>query len=227
MPPDREFQALQKAIRANDLVTVRRILTEDPDLALSRPKDQLAPLLVAAYARSDQLVQELLGCGVVPDVFEATILGDTARLRSILSVDRTAANRFSSDGWTPLHIAVGYGQLEAARMLLAHGASLTAVSENGIRNQPLQAAVAGGHPPLVRLILDAGADPNHQSHGGFTAAHLAAEGGDTTILELLRASGADLDRPAEGGKTPLDIAVEHKQKAAVDWLQHASVTSSR
>jgi uncharacterized protein len=225
--PVREYQALRKAIRSNDVAAAREILDKNPELALARPKNELSALLVAGYARSNAIVRNLLGRGVLPDVFEAAVLGDTQGLTRILSEDRSAASSFSHDGWTPLHIAVGFGQLEAARILLDHGAPLDAVSRNGIRNQPLQAAVAGGHPPLVRLILKTGGNPEHRSHGGFTAAHLAAEGGDPKILELLLAGGADFAQAADGGKTPLDIATEHHQKAAVLWIKKNSKTAPK
>ena len=215
----REMQAFQKAARADDIPTARRMLAEEPNLAFAAPKGGISPLLLAGYVRSDELVKDLRGRGVVPDVFEASVLGDTQRLERILSADPKAVQGFSPDGWTPLHLAVGYSRIDAAKLLLKHRAPLDAVSKNGIRNQPLQAAVAGGNPALVGLILEAGGEPDHRSHGGFTAAHIAAEGGDVKILELLRTSGADLSKPADGGKTPRDIAIENGQKAAANWLE--------
>lgn len=62
---------------------------------------------------------------------------------------------------TPLHMACQQGHLEVAKLLLGSGAPVDARDAYG--NTPLWKAVfafQGGDPELIRLLLDAGADPD-------------------------------------------------------------------
>ncbi len=217
-PPANTRRELDAAIRSKDLSAVRRLLERDPALARSRNKEEPSPLMVAVYCGAADIARDLASRGPT-DLFEATCLGDVSRVDDLLSRDPGLVDSYSSDGWTALHLAAHFAQPEVARLLLSHGARVGAVSRNGIANQPLQAAIAGRAPQLVAILLSAGADANHRSHGGFTAAHLAAENGSLEMLEMLRAAKADLGAQAEGGKTPLDLAKEGHHDAVVTWLR--------
>ena len=91
---------------------------------------------------------------------------------------------YSPDGWTLLHLAPWAGQPETTRLLLERGADLTAVSTNALRNQPLNAAVAGPNAETrtacVRLLLEAGADANNRQERGHTPLHTSAHLGDNS-----------------------------------------------
>ena len=66
---------------------------------------------------------------------------------------------------TPLHMAAQQGQLDAARALVAAGAPANARDAYG--NTPLWQAVfafQGGDPALIRLLLEAGADPDSKNN---------------------------------------------------------------
>jgi uncharacterized protein len=66
---------------------------------------------------------------------------------------------------TPLHAACQQGHLEAARVLVAAGARIDARDSFG--NTPLWRAVfafQGGEPELIRLLLEAGADPDSKNN---------------------------------------------------------------
>jgi len=53
-------------------------------------------------------------------------------------------------GWTPLHQAAAHGREECAKLLVAHGASLTAKSDDG--RTPLEMARAKSHDALEGLL---------------------------------------------------------------------------
>jgi ankyrin repeat protein len=57
----------------------------------------------------------------------------------------------------------------------------------------------------VKLLLDAGADPDALSDNDLAAIHLAAEEGKLDIIRLLADAGADLEIQAGNGKTALRI----------------------
>lgn len=66
---------------------------------------------------------------------------------------------------TPLHLACQQGGLDVARALVAAGAPVDA--QDGYGNTPLWRAVfafQGGDPALIRLLLDAGADPDRKNN---------------------------------------------------------------
>ncbi len=115
--------------------------------------------------------------------------------------------RFSTDGWTTLHLAAFFGHPGAVRLLLEHGSEVDARALNTMRNTPLHAAVAG---PMdaggVRLLLDHGADPDARQEGGFTPLHSAAQRGDAGTVRLLLERGARTERPDDEGRVPADLA---------------------
>jgi ankyrin repeat protein len=69
----------------------------------------------------------------------------------------------------------------------------------------IHAAVDFGNTACVRLLLQAGADPDAQTSAGLTAAFVAAARGYADILRVLASFGADLDLgPAH--RTPAEAA---------------------
>lgn len=58
----------------------------------------------------------------------------------------------------------------------------------------------------ARLLLDAGADPNHAPTYGMTPLHRAASYGEPGMIRMLLDAGADPCRIDHGGSTPLDAA---------------------
>jgi uncharacterized protein len=215
-PPS--FSEFLDAVRAKDAVRCRQMLDVDPTLATSVGPDGLGPLTAAGYAGAAEIAALLKDRGARPSIHEATILDDRELVRRMLLARPPLVGSFSPDGWTPLHLAAHFGRGEIARELLERHAPIDAVARNGIGNQPLEAAVAGGHVGLVRTLLAAGADPDHRSHGGLTALHAAAYSGDLSMVRLLVSAGADVDAAMEGGKTALDLATEQGRTEVVDWL---------
>jgi hypothetical protein len=78
-------------------------------------------------------------------------------------------------GWTSLRVAVNYGHLESARLLLEHGAHVDIADNRG--DTPLMGALLANSAPeqLVRLLLKHGANATRcndaGSHALFTARH--------------------------------------------------------
>ena len=91
----------------------------------------------------------------------ACAAGDTARMRELLAREpdlaRAVAPGREHGGWTALHEAARSGQADALGLLLAHGANPNA-REEGDNTTPLHWAAARGDFPMMRALLDAGAD---------------------------------------------------------------------
>jgi uncharacterized protein len=58
-----------------------------------------------------------------------------------------------NDGNTPLLLAARYGRLDACKVLVGAGASLTSVNKAG--HSPMDAARQGGNPAVEDCLLDA------------------------------------------------------------------------
>lgn len=102
------------------------------------------------------------------------------------------------DGWdrdrtaTPLLMAFFREQWTAVRVLLAAGASVDVVGSEG--DTPLLCAVEHGDPPMLHVVLSAGAGQTlERSRGldGVTPLGLAAGRLDVDSVRALRAAGAD------------------------------------
>jgi len=69
-------------------------------------------------------------------------------------------------GSSPLLIAALHGQLEAARILIEHGANIQKQNNDG--STPLHVAAFFGYREIVELLLAEGADPNLENNKGET-----------------------------------------------------------
>jgi uncharacterized protein len=152
-------ERLFDAISADDGDAVAELLEARPDLAGARNKDGLSPVLQALYNGRNALVDILLDANPPLDVFDAAAVGRTRGLEELLEADPELARAWSPDGFTALHYAAFFGQEDAARVLLDHGAAPRVVSTHReIRVAPVQSAAAGGHDSIVRLLLEHGAE---------------------------------------------------------------------
>ena len=153
------------------------------------------------------------------ELADAAQTGNTARLRELLDHNRDFATMPDLAGCTPLHYAAWFGHLDAARYLLSIKADVAAISMDPLRNQPLHAAATAGHAAIVELLLDAGADPNAEQSGQWTALHGAAEKGHAAVVRLLLERGAAPARRSYSGATPLALARERGHADVTALLQ--------
>lgn len=165
-------------------------------------------LLEALYRGDRDKVEAALAERPDLTIFEAAAVGDSERVRELLSVRPGAIADWSPDGFTALHLAAFFGRETVAATLLEHGANVNAVAKNPLRVQPLHSAAAAGHTPVARLLLEHGADPNARQEGGFVPLHAAAQARNDELYELLLASGADQDAATDDGRTAADFRAE-------------------
>lgn len=216
-------QTFLQLIQSGNAAVVAAALENDPSLAAYRDGQGVSALLWAVYTGQTKiralLIAKLAVIGVPLDVFEAASTGSEARLQTILSEDAAAAQAFSGDGWTALHLAAAFGTPLSVAALVFRGARVDAVSQNGQKNQPLHAALALNKiPSTIELLIAHGADVNAAQTGGFTAIFSAAAANRLDLAEMLMEHGANPHLANEQGKTPADFAREHGHTDLAEWF---------
>ena len=154
----------------------------------------MSDLLQAVYRGDQAAVDELLAGGPELDVFEASALGRTDRLRELLDADASLANAWADDGFQPLGLASFFGHVEAARLLVERGAEVNSASRNDFKVMPLHSAVAekdaDARYELAAFLLEHGADPNARQQDEYTPLMAADQVGDSRLRQLLIEHGA-------------------------------------
>ena len=179
------------------------------------------PPLLAAIYRNEAAAMLLLDKGadirVRDGAYKVTTLHAACDFTNV-RVDRSAiAARLikmgadvnaESAGRTPLHFAAA-GSAACVRLLLGAGARLEALDNLG--RTPLAWAASNGNLESARLLLDAGADPNHEDKEGGSAftegynrpemrALLETRGGRLSVAQM--AQRAKMEMLLRGGFSP-------------------------
>ena len=212
-------QRFLNLIRTGETAEVAAAAEEDKSLVACRDAQGVSALLWSVY-NGQPLIRDFLVAHLPElDVFEASAVGDCARLESLLRQDAVLAYQTSADGWSPLHLAAAFGGHQATALLLAHGAHVHQSSRNPMHNQPLHACIAlGGELETVRLLIAQGADMNAAQAGGYTPLHQAAAAGRRELVLLLLDAGADPGRLCDQGKTPGEYARERGHQLITELL---------
>jgi ankyrin repeat protein len=138
--------------------------------------------------------------------------------------------------WRPLHFAVRYGSLEAAKLLLERDAHLDAPTLRG--DTALHLAITYAvelssttrialiedtkrDEEMLRLLIDEGANVNAASSFTSTPLHLAIKAGREDLCQLLLDSGANPDIPDTLGATPLHRAIKMENLTLVELILNA------
>jgi ankyrin repeat protein len=216
-------QDFLQLIQSGNEAAVTAALENDPSLAEYRDAQGVSALLWSVYTGQRKvsilLMAKLATLGIPLDVFEAASTGDEARLHAILSENASAAQAFSSDGWTALHLAAAFGTPLSVGALIFRGARVDAVSQNAQQNQPLHAALAlGKNPSTIELLVSHGADVNATQAGSFTPIFSAAAANRIDLAEMLMEHGANPHHASDQGKTPADFAREHGHAELAAWF---------
>jgi hypothetical protein len=123
-----------------------------------------------------------------------------------------------------LPVAAALGRVDDSRRLLS-------AASRQDRHLALTLAASSGHVEIVRLLLDAGEDPNRYNpvggHSHTTPLHQAAGGGHDEVVRLLVERGARLDlKDILWQATPADWA-RHGGRTEIEAYLRAQLTPSR
>jgi ankyrin repeat protein len=199
---------LVAAITGGDVDAVRELLREDPVLASARDADGLPVLLLALFHQQRAVADALLEAGPELGILEAAASGRADRVRELLAADPESINERTPEGFTTLGLAAFLGGPEAVRVLLEHGADADDDADNPFGVRPVHAAGAAHDHETMKLLLEAGANPNQRQRGGFVPLHEAAHTDDVEMAKLLLAYGADPALTADDGRDARRMAAD-------------------
>ncbi|MES2842787.1 MAG: ankyrin repeat domain-containing protein [Pseudomonadota bacterium] len=173
------FSDFFSAVKRDDVGAVRQLAQRGFDLN-TRSEEGEHALFLALREDAPDVTGFLLGQAKV-QVESRTPKDESPLMMAALKGKLEAARRLiarnaevNKPGWTPLHYAATNADetsLPMARLLLEHHAYIDAESPNG--TTPLMMAAHYGHPTVVKLLLEEGADPLLKNQQGLTAIDFA------------------------------------------------------
>ena len=166
LPPlDPKAIAMVEALRAADRQSFGKMVAEDPKLLNARGPEGSTPFMYAVLYTDAATLERLIGQGADPN--KPNDAGATALMWAALDLEKT-------------------------RVLVAHGADVNAKSDEA-RTPLMVAAGRPGGAPIVKLLLDHGANPNPTSNPGAQSSPLleASLAGDAETMQALLEHGAD------------------------------------
>ncbi|XP_067344776.1 ankyrin-3-like isoform X24 [Channa argus] len=226
------FTPLYMAAQENHLEVVQFLLDNGSSQSIAT-EDGFTPLAVALQQGHDQVVSLLLendtkGKVRLPALHIAARKDDTKAAALLLQNDHNAdveskmmVNRTTESGFTPLHIAAHYGNINVATLLLNRGAAVDFKARNDIT--PLHVASKRGNTNMVRLLLERGAKIDARTKDGLTPLHCGARSGHEQVVELLLDRGAPIMSKTKNGLSPLHMATQGDHLNCVQLLLHHEV----
>src|SRR5262249_7890376 len=223
---------LVEAVRSGDRAAAVVMIDKRTDVNTPEA-DGTTALHWAVHQNDLDLVDRLLKAGAnvkaennygVTPMSEAAVVGNAAMIERLVKAGADVASA-NADGQTALMVVARTSDVEAARVLLQHGAKVNAV-EKWHGQTALMWAVAQNQPAMVKALVAAGADVNARSTvnnwerqvtaepraiarpaGGLTPLLFAAREGCVECTRTLVEAGADLNLSDPDNISPLLMAV--------------------
>jgi len=183
--PQQEFE---KAVDKNDIKTVERILEDHPEWARDSTYFWGEGILcMPAKGNHREMMLLLMGRGAtVPKVLKWAPAYYFERYDSAEFLMEHGMDANTSD-WhhvTLLHNMAQKDWGDRAKLLIDHGADINAIDEE-YQSTPLGIAARWGRAEIVKLLLDAGADPARSGAAWSTPIEWAGKNGHAEIVKML------------------------------------------
>jgi ankyrin repeat protein len=189
---------LRLAIRRRDEPMVRLLLDEglpaaDPLAQITGARDPVTPLAEAIEQGQPRIVALLCKAGAPLEESQTTLVPKNPAQRSNAAM-----------GWTSLS---NEARRRRIRELVASGEWIEEPNPAANQYCPLGKAIWAGRESVVKVLLDAGADPNVLMGNEQRPLHAAVKSGHPGIVKALISKGADIDSLDSLGRSPLMLAL--------------------
>ena len=180
--------------------TIQKIIDYDAHINAVN-KDEATPLLLARSRAHKETVRILLKAKADPNIAYA-------------------------DGDASLHAAVtAYCSEQTIQEIIDHGANVNAANQRG--RTALLLACFYRQTELVKVLLEAGADPSLADEEGFSCLYAAVDGNCSKLtLQALINYGAHIDAKRQDGMNALLIACRTGQSESVMFLLEAGADAN-
>ena len=215
----KKIDQIMSLLHSGGFGEIETFLDADNSLADAITENDVSLLMLVLYCQQFEVASKIAKLKKAAlTIHEASAFGDWMRVTELLDLDSYVVNEIAADGFTPLHLAAFFDRLEVLRLLLANGAEVDFPTDNEQKICPLHSAAASRSARMVRVLLSAGANPDLQQTGGFTALHSAAKHGNLAMVKSLLAHGANTGLATDDGLTAFEIARSENHLEVVDLL---------
>ncbi len=175
-------EELYEYLKKDDVNGVRSMLEKNADMDIEKLHSKVSALQITASRGSIKCAQLLIDYGA--------------------NIDAPHHDRPCG----VLSISISFRHIDVALLLLNNGALVQ--SREPYEQSPIHEA-ADVDSECIQILLDHGADIDHQNRYGRTALMIAAEDDDADCIKTLINNGASVHILNGDKQTALDIAVEH------------------
>ena len=213
------YTPLHIAVNKSNINLVTLLLDQNVNVN-SVTIDGKTALHIAVDKSEDAIIQKLLSQKADPSLKD--VLGNT-------SLHLAVCVKQEREPWLSIARAIYVGislspyracSAQTVRAVIDHGANVNAVNNRG--QTALWFACVDGHGSIVKVLLDAGADPSIADKYGDSCLHAAIHGlCSTEIIQEILDHGAHVNDANNDGATPLLLACSTEQEEAVKLLLRA------
>lgn len=201
------YTPLAFAVQSGSIDSVKILLANGADVSIHMTEGENILMLAWIVANNEELLKTLIDAGVRPTkecIWRFAFKGTEETIKLLMSHGAALDFKEESGKHAMKHAVFGKNH-QLIEFFIRQGADA-----NPDEYSLLQQAANGNDPTTIKILLDAGADPNHQSKETNTPLSTAAERGNIEIIKMLLEKNAcvnPINYSGKNFKTPLMNAI--------------------